>query len=122
MPSYMYPQRPGCAQVQPPGMKPYAPYSGTRPSVPSAPTTPTPREELQNMNNVYTNTLYTQGYLSENVGRYIKAEFLIGTNMLMDREGILKEVGISYIVIQEPRTDDLVLCDLYSIKFVTFFY
>ena len=118
MPSNMYPQRARCAQVNPPGTRPYTPYSGMQPFAPA----PTPREELQQGNNVYTNSLYIQGYLAENVGRYIKAEFLIGTNMLMDREGILKEVGISYIVIQEPRTDDFVLCDLYSIKFVTFFY
>ena len=68
------------------------------------------------------NILYTQGYLKANIGRYIKAEFLIGTTSFMDREGILKEVGISYFIIQEPETDDLVLCDMYSLKFVRFFY
>ncbi len=28
--------------------------------------------------------------------------------MLIDREGVLKEVGISYIVIQETGTNDIV--------------
>ncbi len=101
--------------------RPYMPSPATKPSVPSMPM-PTPRQEVMNGGNVYTDPLYTQGYLAENIGRYIKVEFLIGTNMLVDREGILKEVGISYLVIQEPRTDDLLMCDIYSIKFVTFFY
>ncbi len=65
---------------------------------------------------------YTQGYLKTQIGRKVKVEFLIGTNMLVDREGTLVEVGISYIIIREAETDDLVLCDMYSIKFVKFFY
>jgi hypothetical protein len=64
---------------------------------------------------------YTQGWLKTQIGKYIKIEFLIGTNMLIDREGVLKEVGISYIVIQESGTNDLVMCDIYSIKFVRIF-
>jgi len=114
----MYPPRAGCSQIPAYPVMPYTPSPYTKPSGPSL--TPTPREELRNRENVYTDPLYTQGYLAENIGKYIKIEFLIGTNMLVDREGILKEVGISYIVIQQPRTDDLLLCDIYSIKFVTF--
>ena len=66
-------------------------------------------------------TGYTQGYLSTQIGSKFKVEFLIGTNMLVDREGTLVEVGISYIVINETETDDLLLCDIYSIKFVKFY-
>lgn len=66
-------------------------------------------------------TGYTQGYLSTQIGSKVKVEFLIGTNMLVDREGTLVEVGISYIVINETETDDLLLCDIYSIKFVKFY-
>lgn len=65
---------------------------------------------------------YTQGYLKTQIGRHVKVEFLIGTNMLIDREGTLMDVGISYIIIQEVETDDLLLCDIYSIKFVRFYY
>lgn len=96
----------------------YPPKMGYRPI--SAPTTDIP--ELDRPANVYSNPLYTQGFLAENVGRYIKVEFLIGTNFFIDREGVLKEVGISYIVLQQPETDDLLFCDIYSIKFVTIFY
>lgn len=64
---------------------------------------------------------FTQGYLRQNIGKKIKVEFLIGTNMLIDREGTLTDVGISYIIIIETETDDLLLCDIYSIKFVRFY-
>ena len=65
---------------------------------------------------------YTQGYLKTQIGKRIKIEFLIGTNMLIDREGTLIDVGISYVIIREVETDDLLLCDIYSIKFVRFYY
>ncbi|WHH61501.1 hypothetical protein [Petroclostridium sp. X23] len=65
---------------------------------------------------------YTPAYLRTQIGRRVKIEFLLGTNMLVDREGTLVSVGINYVIIQEAETDDLLLCDLYSIKFVKFFY
>ena len=68
------------------------------------------------------NTSFTQGYLRTQIGRHVKVEFLIGTNMFVDREGILVDVGTSYIIIRETETDDLLLCDMYSIKFVRFYY
>lgn len=66
-------------------------------------------------------TQYTQGYLRTQIGSKVRVEFLIGTNMLVDRSGILVDVGISYIIINPTETDDLMLCDIYSIKFVTFY-
>jgi len=63
-------------------------------------------------------TEYTQGWLRTQIGKRVKIEFLIGTNMLVDREGTLLDVGISYVIINEVETDDLLLCDIYSIKFV----
>lgn len=69
-----------------------------------------------------TDIQYTQGYLRTQIGQRVKVEFLIGTNMLVDREGTLTDVGISYIIINEVETDDLLLCDIYSIKFVRFYF
>ncbi|MCX7922451.1 MAG: hypothetical protein N3B21_10650 [Clostridia bacterium] len=66
--------------------------------------------------------LYTPGYLKTQIGRRVKVEFLIGTDMLTDRDGTLMAVGASYIILREAETDDLLLCDLYSIKFVRFYY
>ena len=61
---------------------------------------------------------YTQGYLRTQIGKYVRIDFLIGTNLFIDKEGILREVGISYVVIEESGSGDMVMCDMYSIKFV----
>jgi len=64
---------------------------------------------------------YTQGYLKTKIGKRVRIEFLIGSNSIVDRDGIIVDVGISFIVLQEPNTGDYVMCDLYAIKFVTFY-
>ena len=61
---------------------------------------------------------YLQGHLNTLIGRYLKVSFLVGTNLYIDREGILKEVGIDFIVLEEPSTGNDVISDMYSIKFV----
>lgn len=71
---------------------------------------------------VLTDTNFTQGFLQTQIGRHVKVEFLLGTNMLVDREGDLVKVGTDYIIIQETETDDYLLCDIYSIKFIRFYY
>lgn len=68
------------------------------------------------------NPQYFNQFLSTQIGRKIKADFLIGTNMLLDKTGILLEVGANYILINETATDDYVVCDYYSLKFVTVYY
>lgn len=64
---------------------------------------------------------YTQGYLRSIIGEKILVTFLIGTDVQTDRSGILTDVGISYIILRETETGNLVLCDIYSIKFVIIF-
>ena len=65
---------------------------------------------------------YTAGFLRNFIGCNMRVEFLIGTSgALVDRVGVLMEVGASYIVLQPFQTDDLLMCDMYSIKFVTIY-
>ncbi|OPZ86477.1 MAG: hypothetical protein BWY74_03632 [Firmicutes bacterium ADurb.Bin419] len=95
--------------------------------IPAQTTTPVPATQIPigdmvQIPETVLSTAYTQGYLKTQIGRKVKVEFLIGTNMLIDREGTLMEVGTSYIIIRETETDDLLLCDMYSIKFVRFYY
>lgn len=66
--------------------------------------------------NVDTN--YLQEYLKSMLGRLVKADFLIGSDNLICKEGILKEVGTDYIVLELLQSNDLLVGDLYSIKFV----
>lgn len=64
-------------------------------------------------------TLFTPGFLRTQIGRRIRVEFLLGTNLLTDRTGTLVAVGASYILLRPIDSDDLMMCDIYSIKFVT---
>lgn len=53
------------------------------------------------------------------IGRYVIAEFLIGTTMLEQRVGTLTEVGPGYLVLKDPCTNAHVACDMYSLKFIS---
>ncbi len=65
---------------------------------------------------------YTAGFLKNFIGKNMRVEFLIGTSgALVDRTGELVEVGASYIVLRPLLSDDLLMADLYSIKFVTIY-
>lgn len=73
------------------------------------------------------NPIYTPAFLKKHIGDLVKVEFLIGTNSLQDRIGILLEVGASFIVLSSIQDNNLLYCDIFSIKFVTisrqpFFY
>ncbi len=61
-----------------------------------------------------------QQILRNNEGQYCVIDFLIGTGNLVQREGILYDVGVSFLVLFEPRNGNYIVCDLYAIKFVTF--
>ena len=65
------------------------------------------------------NVLFTPGFLRTQIGMRVRVEFLLGTNGYTDRTGTLVAVGASYIIIRPIESDDLMLCDIYSIKFVT---
>ena len=65
--------------------------------------------------------LSMQEALSKNIGEFVVVEFLIGTNTIEKRQGILYNVGLSYIILFEEQTKTFIICDFYSIKFVTFY-
>jgi hypothetical protein len=68
------------------------------------------------------NPYFLAGYLQRNIGRTVRVDFMLGTNgALTDRSGQLMEVGASYIVLRDAFSGAEVVCDLFSIKFVTMF-
>ena len=73
----------------------------------------------QNSPEILTNPIYTPAFLREQIGKLMRVEFLIGTNNLVDRIGILQDVGASYILLRSFENDSLVYCDIYAIKFIT---
>ena len=73
----------------------------------------------QNSPEILTNPIYTPAFLREQIGKLMRVEFLIGTNNMTDRTGILEDVGASYILLRSIESDNLVYCDIYAIKFIT---
>ena len=61
-----------------------------------------------------------QQILRENVGNYVICEFLVGTQNLERKEGILHSVGVSFLVLYGVYNQEYIVCDFYSLKFVTF--
>ena len=111
----MMPSMPGMPTTPMMPVPPETPLQDTSPS----PTMPMgPDFIIQPGPPVQEDINYTQGFLKTLIGRFVNVDFLIGTNMFVDRQGTLVAVGISYIVLREPQTNRLVMCDIYSLKFV----
>lgn len=65
---------------------------------------------------------YLNAFLRTQLGKKVRVEFLIGTGTLLDKSGTLLGVGANYIVLNQSETDDVLVCDFFSIKFITFYY
>jgi hypothetical protein len=59
--------------------------------------------------------------LGRNIGNYIVATFLIGTQGTISWEGVLYEVGNDYIIIYQQSRDRYIVGDIYSLKYVEFY-
>ena len=59
--------------------------------------------------------------LSKNVGNYIVATFLVGTQGTFSWEGILYDVGNDYLTIYQQSRDRYIVSDIYSLKFIEFY-
>ena len=58
--------------------------------------------------------------LARNVGFFIVATFLTGTQRMVTWQGILHTVGSDYLVIYQPDYERYISCDFYALKFVQF--
>lgn len=65
---------------------------------------------------------YLNGFLHTQLGRRVRLEFIVGTSNLESRDGILLAVGANFILINVENSNDLMACDFYNLKFVTFYY
>jgi hypothetical protein len=57
--------------------------------------------------------------LAENIGAYIVAEFLVGTNTIVGRQGILEFVGPNYIVLHDEANQIHIIGDAAALRFVS---
>ena len=62
-----------------------------------------------------------QQFLADNLGEYVIIEFLVGTQTLTQKAGVLYAVGSSVVTLYEEASQTFVTCDIFSVKFVTFF-
>ena len=62
-----------------------------------------------------------QQFLADNLGEYVVVEFLIGTQTLVQKAGILYAVGTSVMTLYQELSQTFITCDLFSVKFVTFY-
>ncbi|MBR4082404.1 MAG: hypothetical protein IKK21_11530 [Clostridia bacterium] len=62
-----------------------------------------------------------QQVLQDNLGSYVSVDFLIGTQNFITKQGVLFWVGSQFIVLYEEANQQYVVCDIFAIKFVTFF-
>ena len=61
-----------------------------------------------------------QQILQENIGSYVIVDFLIGTGNLETRQGVLYTVASQFLVLFDDINLRYVVCDIFSVKFVTF--
>lgn len=62
-----------------------------------------------------------QNYLADNIGEYVVIEFLIGTTMIIRKQGILYSVGTGVVTLYDEEYDNFITCDVFSVKFVYFY-
>lgn len=109
--------------LNPDPTKPVITSAGS-PSARVAPTLPSPQEVRPLVENPFNTEAYQgsmQQLLYDNIGQFAVVEFLIGTQNVTQKKGIIYSVGRSYIVLYEELTDTYVVCDIFSVKFVTFY-
>ena len=76
-------------------------------------------ENPQNNEDVYRGSL--AAILQQNIGVYVVCEFLIGTQNIQMKDGLIYAVGVNFLTLYQEEYDTYVMCDIYSLKFVTFY-
>lgn len=97
-------------------------YSGPGPLIPNAPIFKVPSNpllppEYQELLS-YNDLQYLNGFLRTQIGKYMRVEQLVGSNIVEERYGYLVGVGNNYIILQELTTNNVMALDYYNIKMV----
>ena len=58
-----------------------------------------------------------QAILSQNIGAYVVIEFLIGTEQMIRKQGMLYFVGRSFVTLYDENVNNFIVCDIFSVKF-----
>lgn len=87
-------------------------------NVPSSPMVPPQYEQTLDFDSIQ----YLNGFLTTQIGRYVKVEQLVSSSIVTERAGFLIGVGSNYIVLQEITSGNIMAVDYYSIKYVYVYY
>ncbi len=86
-------------------------------AVPTNPLLPEGYQEMLSYNELQ----YLNGFIRTQIGKMAQVDFLIGSNTMVTKTGILIAVGINFIILKEAETGAALTCDYYTIKFITFY-
>lgn len=71
------------------------------------------------VNEAYRGSL--KAMLARNLGNYVVATFLVGTQGTVSWEGILFDVGNDFVTIYQPARERYIVIDIYSLKYIEFY-
>lgn len=81
-----------------------------------------PRRDFNELGDINESQVVMLGeQLQTAIGYYVSCEFLIGTQILETRDGILAKVGTNFLTLYQPNLERYVVCDLYALKFITIY-
>ncbi len=63
-----------------------------------------------------------QRVLAQNIGEYVVIEFLIGTAQIVRKQGLMYNVATTFVVLFDDTVNNFIVCDIFSIKFVYFYF
>ncbi len=62
------------------------------------------------------------GFIRTQIGRRVRADFMVGSNNTVTKDGYLVGVGTNYLLINEIGTKIITAGDFYNLKFISFPY
>lgn len=87
-------------------------------TVPANPLLPDEYSEILDYNALQ----YMNGIFRTQIGRFVRVQQLVGSNIIQDFDGFLIGVGINYIILQEYSNQDIRILDIYGIKQMYVYY
>lgn len=87
-------------------------------TVPANPLLPPEYNEILDYNSIQ----YLNGIFRTQIGRYVRVQQLVGSNIIQDYDGFLIGVGINYIILQEYANANITILDIYGIKQMYVYY
>ncbi|HPZ59696.1 MAG TPA: hypothetical protein PK645_04040 [Bacillota bacterium] len=85
-------------------------------AVPSNPLLPEQYKEILS----YESLQYLNGFLRTQIGKECLVAIDFGSGNTVSRFGYLVGVGLNYLLLQDPCSNEILACDFYSVRLVEF--